>query len=142
MHGSFRIGEVAERCNVSIDTVRYYERRKLLPEAPRTAGGYRLFGPEAIERIFFIKQAQDLGFTLEEVSTLLSADGTSDCRHVHDLLDAKLADLDARLKAMQTFRRKLKHYLDECEVELKAHPHSEECPVIDEIAHSSRADHN
>lgn len=134
MHGSFRIGEVAERCNVSIDTVRYYERRKLIPDAPRTAGGYRLFGPEAIERITFIKQAQDLGFTLDEISTLLSADGTSDCRHVHDLLDAKLADLDARLKAMQTFRRKLKHYLEECEAELQRHPDSVSCPVAIEIA--------
>ena len=137
MHGSFRIGEVAERCNVSIDTVRYYERRKLIPDAPRTAGGYRLFGPEAIERITFIKQAQDLGFTLDEISTLLSADGTSDCRHVHDLLDAKLADLDARLKAMQTFRRKLKHYLDECEAELRQRPDSVSCPVAIEIAHGT-----
>lgn len=137
MHDSFRIGEVADRCDVSIDTVRYYERRRLLPEAPRTAGGYRLFGPEAIERIVFIKQAQELGFTLEEISTLLSADGTSDCRHVHDLLDAKLADLDARLKAMQTFRRKLKHYLDECEAELRRHPDSVSCPVAIEIAHGT-----
>ena len=96
MDDSFRIGEVAERSDVSVDTVRYYERRKLLPEAPRTAGGYRLFGPEAIERITFIKQAQDLGFTLEEVSTLLSADGTSDCRHVHDLLDAKHGQISHR----------------------------------------------
>ncbi|HCA59429.1 MAG TPA: heavy metal-responsive transcriptional regulator [Pyrinomonadaceae bacterium] len=135
MNDSFRIGEVAERCEVSIDTVRYYERRKLLPEAPRTAGGYRLFGPEAIERITFIKQAQELGFTLEEISTLLSADGTSDCRHVHDLLDAKLADLDSRLKALQTFRRKLKHYLDECETELRQRPDSVSCPVAIEIAH-------
>ena len=135
MDDSFRIGEVAERSDVSVDTVRYYERRKLLPEAPRTAGGYRLFGPEAIERITFIKQAQDLGFTLEEVSTLLSADGTGDCRHVHDLLDAKLADLDSKLKAMQKFRRKLKHYLDECEAELRRHPGSASCPVAIEIAH-------
>lgn len=137
MHDSFRIGEVADRCKVSIDTVRYYERRKLIPDAPRTAGGYRLFGPAAIERILFIKQAQDLGFTLEEISTLLSADGTSDCRHVHDLLDAKLADLDGRLKAMQTFRRKLKHYLDECEAELRLHPDSVSCPVAIEIAHGT-----
>ena len=137
MDDSFRIGEVAERSDVSVDTVRYYERRKLLPEAPRTAGGYRLFGPEAIERITFIKQAQDLGFTLEEISTLLSADGTSDCRHVHDLLDAKLADLDSRLKALQTFRRKLKHYLDECKAELRRHPGSASCPVAIEIAHGT-----
>ena len=72
MHEELRIGQVAERSGVSIDTVRYYERRRLLPAAPRTAGGYRVFTSEAIERVLFIKQAQELGFSLEEISTLLT----------------------------------------------------------------------
>jgi DNA-binding transcriptional MerR regulator len=60
-----RIGEVAIRSGVSIDTVRYYERRKLLPPAPRSEGGFRLFSPETVERVQFIKQAQDIGFSLD-----------------------------------------------------------------------------
>ena len=62
--GGFRIGEVAARAGVSIDALRYYERLKLLPRAQRSAGGFRLFGPESIERVQFIKHAQELGLTL------------------------------------------------------------------------------
>jgi DNA-binding transcriptional MerR regulator len=71
----FRIGEVAERAGVSIDTVRYYERRRLLPCAPRTQGGFRVFTGDAVERVCFIKQAQELGFSLDEISTLLTTGG-------------------------------------------------------------------
>src|SRR5260370_23714894 len=124
MQTEFHIGEVATRSGVSIDTVRYYERRELLPIAPRTAGGYRVFTSDAIERVLFIKQAQDLGFTLDEISTLLTTNGTSDCLRVHDLLDTKLTELDARMKAMREFRTKLTHYLAECEEELRKHPDS------------------
>ena len=138
MQGEFRIGEVAMRASVSIDTVRYYERRKLLPVAPRTASGYRVFTADAIERLLFIKQAQQLGFSLDEISTLLTTNGISDCLRVRDLIDLKLKDLDARMKAMRKFREKLKHYLVECETELKKHPDSAECPVVVEIAHTER----
>lgn len=142
METDLRIGEVATQSGVSIDTLRYYERRKLLPTAARTASGYRLFSAETVDRVLFIKQAQELGFTLEEISTLLTPDGTSDCQSVHDLLDAKLAEIDNRMTAMVEFRVKLIHYLAKCDVELKEHPDSTECPVVDEMAQSSRADHN
>ena len=138
MAHELQIGEVAERSNVSIDTIRYYERRKLLPVAPRTAKGFRVFTPETVSRVLFIKQAQELGFTLDEIRTLLTTNGTSDCLRVHDLLDAKSKELDARMKAMREFREKLKHYVAECEAELKKHPDSAECPVVVEIAHVER----
>lgn len=139
MDKAFRIGEVANRSGVSIDTIRFYERRKLLPAAPRTANGYRLFATEAIERVLFIKQAQELGFSLDEISRLLTTNGISDCLVVRDLLDAKLRELDAKLKSMFDFQIKLTHYLAECEAELKKHPDSAECPVVVEIA---QAEHN
>lgn len=138
MQTEFRIGEIATRASVSIDTVRYYERRGLLPTAPRTASGYRVFTSESIERVLFIKQAQDLGFSLDEIGTLLITNGTSDCLRVHDLLDVKLKELDARMMAMHEFRARLTHYLAECEEELKKHPDSVECPVVVEIAHTER----
>jgi len=76
-----RIGEVAERAGVSIDTVRYYERRRLLPRAPRTRGGFRVFAGDAVERVRFIKQAQELGFSLDEISALLTTGGgANECR--------------------------------------------------------------
>jgi MerR family transcriptional regulator, mercuric resistance operon regulatory protein len=139
MQTELRIGEVAERSGVSVDTVRYYERRELLPAAPRTASGYRVFTSETVDRVLFIKQAQELGFTLDEIATLLKTNGTSDCLRVHDLLDAKLTELNARIKSMQEFREKLKHYVAECEEELKRHPDSAECPVVVEIAHAERS---
>ena len=101
-----------------------------------------MFSSETVDRVLFIKQAQEQGFTLEEISTLLTTNGTSDCQSVHDLLDSKLTKIDNRMKAMVDFRGKLTSYLAECEVELKEHPDSAECPVVDEMAHSSRADHN
>jgi MerR family mercuric resistance operon transcriptional regulator len=86
-----RIGEVAKRSSVSIDTVRYYERRRLLPEVRRTAGGYRVFTPESVDRVLFIKQAQELGFSLEEIGVLLT---DRDCVRIRDLLDVKVGGAD------------------------------------------------
>ena len=134
MQSEFRIGEVAERSGVSIDTVRYYERRNLLPRAARTPAGYRLFTSDSIDRVLFIKQAQELGFSLDEIGVLLT---NCDCERVRDLLDAKVAELDARMASMQSFHGKLSQYLVECEAELKKHPGSNDCPVRDEITHSN-----
>ena len=132
-----QIGQVAREAGVSVETVRYYERRDLLPRASRTHGGYRIFTEHTIDRVKFIKQAQELGFSLREISTLLSADGR-DCVHVRDLLDVKLADLDTRINAMRIFRDRLVHYLTECEEELKKHPDSAACPVVVEITQTHR----
>ncbi len=126
-----RIGEVAERAGVSIDTVRYYERRRLLPRAPRTRGGFRVFAGDAVERVRFIKQAQELGFSLNEISALLTTGGgANECRSVRDLLQRKLTELDHRLKAMKSFRRVLAKHLAACEGELKQHGESACCPVV------------
>src|SRR5215207_10241072 len=92
-----RIGEVAARAGVSIDTVRYYEKRRLLPRAPRTEGGFRLFAPETVERVQFIKQAQDIGLSLEEIRQLLATGGADECRRMRDLLRAKLEEIDERM---------------------------------------------
>lgn len=127
-----RVGEVAARTGVSVDTVRYYERRRLLPRAARTHGGFRVFGPEAIERILFIKQAQGLGFTLNEVAQLLTGggQGAAECRGVRDLLRAKIAELDERMALMRDFRRTLARHLAACEGELEARGEAAACPVF------------
>lgn len=142
MEDHLRIGEVANRSGVSIDTLRFYERRRLLPIAPRSANGYRVFTPEAVERVHFIKQAQELGFSLDEIATFLSANGANDCRSVHDLLDAKVIEINDRMRSMVEFRDKLLHYLAECDEELKKHPDSTECPVVVEIGQTKRTNKN
>jgi DNA-binding transcriptional MerR regulator len=126
----FRIGEVAARAEVSVDTVRYYERLKLLPRARRSSGGFRLFDETAIDRVLFIKQAQELGFTLDEIKGLLATGGAEECRKVHDLLSEKLHELDGRLESMRKFRRVLARHLSECESELREHGQDACCPVV------------
>ncbi len=125
-----RIGDVATRAGVSVDTVRYYERLKLLPRASRTSGGFRLFGPESIERVQFIKQAQELGLTLDEIKGLLATGGAEECRRVRDLLSKKIGELDGKMTAMKSFRRTLARHLSACERELETRGDSACCPVV------------
>jgi len=126
----YRIGEVATRTGVSVDAVRYYERLKLLPRARRTSGGFRVFGVESVERVQFIKQAQELGLTLDEIRGLLATGGAEECKRVHDLLNRKLHDLDARLRSMKEFRRVLVRHLTACARELREHRDNARCPVV------------
>ena len=127
------IGEIAAQAGVSVDAVRYYEKRRLLPRAPRTEGGFRLFTPETVERVRFIKQAQEIGLSLEEIGTLLAIGGAGECRRMHNLLQTKLGDLDQRLLSLRDFRSTLSHYLEECEAVLEANGEEAECPVVTEI---------
>jgi DNA-binding transcriptional MerR regulator len=131
---TFRIGEVATRSGVSIDTVRYYERRKLLPRPARSEGGFRLFTQETVERVNFIKQAQELGFSLDEICELLTTGGAQECQSVRDTLRAKLIELDERMRRMREFRRTLSHHLAACEQELKERGGKAQCPVLVNIA--------
>ena len=130
MNDGLQIGEVAKRAGVSIDTLRYYEKVKLLPRPARSSGGFRLFAPQHIERVRFIKQAEELGFSLEEIKGLLATGGAEECRKVRDLLKRKLFELDDRLKSMKVFRRVLARHLSACEVELRQHSDAACCPVL------------
>ncbi|MBA3355714.1 MAG: MerR family transcriptional regulator [Pyrinomonadaceae bacterium] len=125
-----KIGQVATLSEVSLETLRYYERRRLLPRARRTAGGFRLFTSETVERVRFIKHAQELGFSLDEIGQLLSSGNAAQCRNVRDLLTEKLTEMDKRMKAMRAFRRMLAAHLEECERELGAHGQAAQCPVV------------
>ena len=132
--GELRIGELATRAGVSIDTIRYYERRRLLPRAERSRGGFRLYTPEAVNRLRFIKRAQEIGFSLDEIGGLLTTGDAAECRKVRDLLRAKLEDVDARINAMRKFRRSLASHLAACERELKERGDAARCPVVIEIS--------
>ena len=128
---SLQIGEVAAHSGVSVDTVRYYERLKLLPRAARSSGGFRIFPAETVERIRFVKQAQEMGFSLDEVKQLFSADGgANQCRAVRELLVGKLSDLENKINRMRNFKKVLNRHLAECDTELKAHGDESACPVL------------
>ncbi|MEJ7863026.1 MAG: heavy metal-responsive transcriptional regulator [Pyrinomonadaceae bacterium] len=131
MNGSgLQIGEIATHSGVSVDTVRYYEKLKLLPRAARSGGGYRMFPAEAVERIKFIKQAQEMGFSLDEVKRLFSTGGANQCREVRELLLGKLVELERKINQMRDFKKVLNRHLDECDNELKAHGDQSACPVL------------
>jgi DNA-binding transcriptional MerR regulator len=136
---TYQIGELAARSGVTPDTLRYYERLGLLPQPGRTRGGFRVYRPETIERIRFVKQAQTLGLTLDEIRDLVSYQdrgGLKRCRSVRDLLRAKLAAVQARLAELQEFQSTLIGYLQQCERSLNPEREVDrdsdpDCPVIE-----------
>ena len=137
---ALQIGEVASQAGVSVDTVRYYERLKLLPPASRSSGGFRIFSQEAVQRIKFIKHAQEMGFSLDEIRELVSdSNGIDECQQVHDLLNSKLSELDERIKKMREFRRVLQKNLAACEQEIIEHGKEAHCPVIVNIERGDKS---
>ena len=103
---SFRIGDVAARSGISAPTIRYYESIGLLATAPRTAKGYRHYGDSTIAELSFIKKAQSLGFSLDEVAEVLklSRAGQTPCSRVLDLARRHLAALEERIQQLGRFR--------------------------------------
>lgn len=132
-NSALQIGEIAARSGVSVDTVRYYEKLKILPAAPRTGGGYRAFSPKTIQQIKFIKQAQELGFSLNEIREILISGGADECERVRDLLQTKLSVIDDQIKKMKSFRKILANHLSACNAELQEKNRDAQCPVLFEI---------
>jgi DNA-binding transcriptional MerR regulator len=128
---SFAIGELAARAGLTRDALRYYERLGMIAPVRRTSAGFRVYAPDVIERLRFIKQAQAHGMTLAEIKDLLRLDARrgNQCRQVQQLLQRKLTDLDARVTQLQEFRRTLKSYLAQCDRALAQAPDAD-CPVV------------
>ena len=113
--GEYSIGEIAARTGLTPDALRYYERLGLLPRFRRTAGGFRIYPSDVVERVRFIKQAQTIGLSLDEIRALvrhLDRDGPEHRSEVMDLVTTKLAQVDATLRELREFQRTLKGYLE------------------------------
>ena len=124
------IGNVAEAAGVGVETVRYYERRGLVPQPGRGAGAYRRYGAGHVDRIRFIKRGQALGFSLEEVATLLELEDGTDRRSIRRIAAARREETRRRIADLQRIERALSHLLHECETHTKA----PRCPIIGAIA--------
>lgn len=112
------IGKAARAANLSIDTVRFYERSGLLKPPPRTAGGYRLYRQDDIDRLRFIHRAKALGFTLEEIAQLLQLnDGKGRRRDVKAIAARRLEALDEKLAELTRIRHALAHRVHACDAE-------------------------
>jgi Hg(II)-responsive transcriptional regulator len=103
------IGQVARRAGVGMETVRFYERAGLLEEPPRRASGYRQYPEQAVTRIRFIKRAQQLGFSLKEITELLllRVDAQTSCEEVKQRTEAKIAEVERKLVELQRMRQAL-----------------------------------
>src|SRR5712691_6737334 len=110
------IGELANRAAVNIETVRYYERRGLLPKPPRTASGYRSFPVDAVRRVQFIKHAQALGFTLAEIKQLLAlrVDPDTNRAEVRSRARAKVADIEQKIRLLERMKNALERLVSTC----------------------------
>lgn len=110
------IGQLAKAAGVNMTTVRFYERRGLIPEPERTASGYRQYSPDIAIRIRFIKNAQELGFTLEEISELLDlqTDTTTGCKTIKSRAARKIDTVDNKIKALKKVKKALQDLHDRC----------------------------
>ena len=104
-----RIGELARRTAIPSKTIRYYESIGLMPDPPRTSGGYRDYEPTAERRLSFIRAAQSVGLTLGEIREILAFRdrGERPCEHVRSLIEQHAADLSQRIAALEAMRRDL-----------------------------------
>ncbi len=125
-----RIGTAAEQAGVNIQTLRYYERRGLLPRPPRRTSGYREFPDDAVRIVRFIKRAQDLGFTLDEVEELikLRSEKRRDRTLVRAVAETRLRQVDRKIAELQAIKQALSHLVHCCQ-----EGSTLECPIIEAL---------
>jgi MerR family transcriptional regulator, copper efflux regulator len=137
-----RSGELARIAGVSADTLRYYERLRLLPTAPRSASGYRLFPPESIVRVQLIRSALSIGFSTRELREILGERdrGGAPCHRVRSLVGEKLTALEARLRDLKSLRRELRSTLVEWDALLCKSPRGKQVRLLERfgLSHPTR----
>jgi len=127
-----QIGELSRRTGCNIVTIRYYEQIGLLPAPARSAGRYRVYGTADVRRLAFIRRARELGFTLDEVRTLLSLsadDGQDTCANVREVAERHLADVRAKIADLQAMEHVLADAVRRC-----AAGEVPGCPIIDALS--------
>ena len=125
----FRIGELADKCGVNKETIRYYERLGLIPEPDRTEKGYRMYSQQTVDRLNFIKRMQELGFTLNEIDKVLGVVDRHEakCRDMYDFTVLKIEDIQRKIEDLQRIGRMLVDLKERC-------PENKdifECPIIE-----------
>ena len=119
------IGALAKAAGVGVETVRYYQRRGLLPEPPRPPGEVRRYGDEDVKRLKFIRSAQAAGFTLSEIGELIALDAADDRKRARQLAEARVAALDEKIAELQEAREALAALAEKC-----ATKRGGPCPIL------------
>jgi MerR family mercuric resistance operon transcriptional regulator len=122
------IGALARSSGVGVETVRYYQRRGLLAEPGRPAGGVRRYGADAVARLGFIRRAKEVGFSLDEIAKLLKLGETPNCRGARALAARKLELVDSRLQCLQRMKRALRGLIAQCDT-----GGERRCPIIESL---------
>jgi MerR family copper efflux transcriptional regulator len=123
------IGQVARSAGIGVETVRFYERQGLIEEPARRASGYRQYGEAVVARLGFIRRAKELGFTLKEIGDLLSLrlDASASRTDVKRRAEAKLIDIDERIRTLKRMRKALSKLTAKC----SGHGTTSECPILE-----------
>jgi DNA-binding transcriptional MerR regulator len=143
MHaGALRIGALSARTGLSIDTIRFYERERLLRSPRRSSGGFRLFAEADVAVLHFIKSAQELGFSLDEIRDLLALRQDTDkaCPSMQRLLEGKLSAVENKIRTLKVMESELKTSLRKCASTLEnlSGSRTPNCPVLEEISGTVR----
>lgn len=122
------IGKLAKLCGVGVETIRFYERKGLIRQPERKPFGYRIYPEEAIGQVHFIRQAKELGFSLKEIGELLHLrlDGDRACDEVRSLAEAKMADVEGKIRVLEQMRQTLGELVVAC----KNNKRKELCPIL------------
>ena len=135
-----KIGDVSKRSGIGVEALRFYEKSGLLDRPSRTFSGYRVYGEEVLERLAFIKRAQTLGFSLEEIRQIVddARKGQSPCDEVREIVRRRMEELDERLRELRRYRQELKSTLEEWDKVGRAPGHI--CGLIEgsEVGRASR----
>ena len=128
--GELTIGRLAQEAGVNVETIRYYQRRGLMVEPDKPANGHRRYAADAVRRVRFVKRAQALGFTLEEITGLLELDEAHACAETRGLAAHKLHVIEDKLADLNAMRKALKMLLRRCDTGSPAGA----CPIIQALA--------
>lgn len=128
MNKPMTIGRLARTADVNIETVRYYQRFGIITEPNKPAAGYRVYPPETVDRIRFIKRAQQLGFSLQEIAELLEF-GDGHCADVRIRAETKRAHIDLQIKDLQRLRKTLADLIQSCQ----GGDNNAPCPIVETL---------
>jgi MerR family mercuric resistance operon transcriptional regulator len=125
------IGKLAKRAGVGVETIRFYERKGLIPEPPRRSSGYREYDDDTVTRVRFIRHAKELGFTLKEIDGLLSLqlDPEKPCQDVNRRIDTKISDIDEKIQMLKRMKNALVRLSAQCQGEASV----SECPILEAL---------
>jgi len=126
------VGQLAKEVGINVETVRYYEKLKLLPKPKRRESRYRVYDENDLKRLLFIKRLKELGFTLKEIKELLNLkiESTATCGDVKNLAGHKVIDIEKRIKDLKNIKNVLIKLINQCVCEEVS---SDECPILESI---------